>query len=260
MTATAAVILAGGPGTRLGALGARMPKTMLPVAGRPYLEYLATRLLAAGLCPLVVGIHHLADMIRGHFADEPRWADILLVPTGQRGTGADLLDCLAHVPTDAFVIWNGDTVVDLDLTALLEFAEQDTGRGAIVLTRRTGVPNEGAFYVADDGRVLASLEAAPAPAIPAGFAWRGSSTGVLLLRKALLARFSSGPPPSSLEQTILPRLISTQHLRAFDNGTRYFLDFGTPERLEQLARDTPAFLGDGRRCRHVPESSEGAER
>jgi NDP-sugar pyrophosphorylase family protein len=32
MTPTAAVILAGGPGTRLGALGTKMPKTMLPVA------------------------------------------------------------------------------------------------------------------------------------------------------------------------------------------------------------------------------------
>ena len=52
---------------------------------------------------------------------------------------------------------------------------------------------------------------------------------------ALLARFSSSSPlPSSLEKTVLPCLISAQHLRAFDNGTRYFLDFGTPEGVAQL--------------------------
>ncbi|WP_370651781.1 NTP transferase domain-containing protein [Frankia sp. Cj3] len=42
---TGAIVLAAGPGTRLGDLGARMPKTMLPVAGRPYLEHLVCRLL-----------------------------------------------------------------------------------------------------------------------------------------------------------------------------------------------------------------------
>ena len=245
MTATAAVVLASGPGTRLGELGARMPKTMLPVAGRPYLEHLATRLLSGGLRPVVVAVHHLAGTIRDHFADQPRWANLVLVTTGQRGTGADLLDCLPHVPTDAFVVCNGDTVVDLDPAALLAFAAHDPDRGVIVLTRRVGVPNEGAFYVAADGTVLASLEADPAPAIPAQFAWQGSSTGVVLLTKPLLGRSGpSPPPPSSLEKTLLPSLISTRHLRAFDNGTRYFLDFGTPEGLEQLGRGAlPLFAG-----------------
>jgi NDP-sugar pyrophosphorylase family protein len=220
-----------------------MPKTMLPLAGRPYLEHLAMRLLDAGLRPVVVAVHHLAEMIHGHFADQPRWADLIFVTTKQAGTGADLLDCLPQVPTDAFVVWNGDTVVDLDAAALLAFAGQDPDRGVIVLTRRTDVPNQGAFYVADDGIVLASLEANPAPAIPSRFAWRGSSTGVLLLTKPLLARFAASSPPSSLEQTALPCLISTRHLRAFDNGRRYFLDFGTPQGLAQLARDAPSLLG-----------------
>jgi D-glycero-D-manno-heptose 1,7-bisphosphate phosphatase len=241
VTATAAVILAGGPGTRLGELGARMPKTMLPVAGRPYLEHLATQLLGAGLRPVVVAVHHLAGMIRDYFADQRRWADLVFVMTRQRGTGADLLGCLAHVPTDAFLVWNGDTVVDLDVAALLAFAGQDPDRGVVVLTRRAGVPNQGAFYVADDGIVLASMEAARPSTIPSRFAWRGSSTGVLLLTKPLLVRFNaSSSPPSSLEKTILPRLVSTRQLRAFDNGTRYFLDFGTPDGLAQLAQDAPS--------------------
>jgi len=86
-------------------------------------------------------------------------------------------------------------------------------------------------------------EGATAAAIPTRFAWQGSSTGVLLLTKPLLARFrSSSAPPSSLEKTILPGLVTTRHLRAFHNGTRYFLDFGTPERLTQLGRDAPSLF------------------
>jgi len=241
MIGVGAVVLAGGPGTRLGELGAVTPKTMLPVAGRPYLEHLASRLLAAGVRPVVVGVHHLADMIVSHFADHDRWPDLVFVTTGQGGTGADLLDCLPHIPTDSFIVWNGDTVVSVDLTALLAHARQETSRGVIVLTRRHDVPNRGAFYVADDGTVLASMEAMPTPAAPRRHAWRGSSTGVLVLRRSLLERFRPSPP-ASLEHTILPALITTGHLHAYDNGTNYFLDFGTPERLAQLHRDAPSLF------------------
>jgi mannose-1-phosphate guanylyltransferase len=238
---TACVVMAAGPGTRLGELGARVPKTMIQVAGRPYLEHLSALLLKAGLRPVVVAVHHRAEMIRDHFGRDPRWSDIAFVSAPQRGSGADLLDCLPHVPTDAFVIWNGDTVVDLDIRALLAFHEEEPERGVMVVTRRAGVPNEGAIYVADDGTVLASLEAVPAQARPRVFAWRASSTGVLLLRKSLLAGFSS-TIPLSLEKTVLPALVAGRALRAFDNGTRYFLDFGTPERLEQLNRDQFVYL------------------
>jgi mannose-1-phosphate guanylyltransferase len=233
---TAAVVLAGGPGTRLGELGVRMPKTMIEVAGRPYLEHLAARLLDAGLRPVVIAMHHHEDMIRDHFVHGRRWVDLALVHTGQHGTGADLLHCLPHVPADAFVVWNGDTVVDLDLSAVLSIADGDPERGMIVLTRLSGVPNEGAFYVADDGVVLASLEAVRPHAVPETFGWRGSSTGVLLLRKSLLASFSPAPQ-LSLEATVLPGLVMSRQLRAFDNGARYFLDFGTPAGLKRLIRD-----------------------
>jgi NDP-sugar pyrophosphorylase family protein len=232
----AALVLAAGPGTRLGQLGARVPKTMIHIGGRPYLEHLAVQLLSAGLRPVVVAIHHHAEMIWNHFGRDPQWSDMTLVFTGQRGTGADLLDCLTRVPTDAFVVWNGDTIVDLDLGALLAFHEKEPERGVIVLTRRAGVPNEGAYYVADEGAVLASLEAIPGRAMPTEFAWRGSSTGVLLLPKPLLTGFHSASS-LSLEKTILPALVGHRSLRAFDNGTRYFLDFGTPAGLEQLNRD-----------------------
>lgn len=234
---TGAVVLAAGPGTRLGELGGRMPKAMIEVAGRPYLEHLAGRLLAAGLRPVVVAVHHHEEMIRDHFRGDRRWTDLVFVRTGQRGTGADLLDCLPNVPTVNFVVWNGDTVVDLDLAALLAFAAEDPDRGAIVLTRRSGVPNEGAFYVAHDGIVLASLEASPPRGVQGeAFAWRGSSTGVLLLRRSLLP-MSSPTARLSLEGTILPGQVAERRMRAFDNGARYFLDFGTPMALEQLNRD-----------------------
>lgn len=228
-----AIVLAAGPGSRLNELGARMPKAMIPVDGRPYLEHLVGRLLGARLCPVIVAVHHHADMILAHFNGHPYGQNLRFVHTKQRGTGADLLTCLDVLPTPTFIVWNGDTIVDLDLPALLRRGERATGSAVIVLTRRGGVPNEGAWYVDAGGTVLASREAIPAPATPPDYAWRGSSTGVLLLRRSLLATYRPADAPD-LYTTILPSLIARRRMRAFDNGTRYFLDFGTPQGLAQI--------------------------
>jgi mannose-1-phosphate guanylyltransferase len=234
-----AVVLAAGPGTRLGDLGARMPKTMVPVAGRPYLEHLVGRLRGAGIRPVVVAVNHHADMIRDHFSDRLSSADLLFVRTSQRGTGADLLECLGALPTAAFVVWNGDTIVDLDLPGLLNYGDQTPGNGVIVLTRCPSVPNQDAWYVAADGTVLASLEAVPPPPRPTDHAWCGSSTGVLLLTKSLLAAYRPDEAPD-LYATTLPSLISQRRLKAYDNGIRYFLDFGTPQALAEIDHDQVA--------------------
>lgn len=230
---TGAIVLAAGPGTRLGDLGARMPKTMLPVAGRPYLEHLVCRLLGAGLRPVVVAVHHHEDMIREHFNGELSRAGLLFVHTNQRGTGSDLLECLGSVPTDVFMVWNGDTIVELDVPDLLSHGERAEGSAVIVLTRRLDAPNNGAWYV-DAGRtVVASLEAVPKPAAPVDFTWRGSSTGVLLLSKSLLSAYQPGQAPD-LYSSILPVLIARRKLKAYDNGRRYFIDFGTPQNLARI--------------------------
>lgn len=230
---TGAVVLAAGPGSRLGELGTRMPKAMIPVAGRPYLEHLVGRLLGAGLRPVVVAVHHHANMIYDHFSGYRYLHDLRFVYTGQRGTGSDLLECLDELASDVFVVWNGDTIVDLDLLDLLRHGEEVAENGSIVLTRRPGVPNQNAWYVNADGIVLSTLEAVPKPQAPSVYAWRGSSTGVLRLTKPLLAGYQVGRAPD-LYTTILPSLIRQGRLRAYDNETRYFLDFGTPQNLTRI--------------------------
>jgi mannose-1-phosphate guanylyltransferase len=234
---TAAVVLAAGPGSRLGDLGARMPKTMVPVAGRPYLEHLAGRLLGAGIRPVVVAIHHHARTILDHFDRRPM-PGLRFVRTEQRGTCADLVQCLDALPDTPFLVWNGDTIVDLDLPDLLASARLGAGCGTIVLTRRAGVPNPDAWFVGADGVVLATLEAPGTPA-PTTFAWRGSSSGVLLLTKALLQPYCVGEVPD-LYAAVLPALIEQRLLLAYDNGLRYFLDFGTPTAMAQIDHEQVA--------------------
>jgi mannose-1-phosphate guanylyltransferase len=235
---TGAVVLAAGPGTRLGLLGARVAKTMIPVAGRPFLEHLAGRLLSAGLYPVVVAVNHHADTIVRHFADHPLSYGLQFVHTDQRGTGADLGQCLSALHTPDFVVWNGDTIADIDLTKFCARARAQKSRAVIALTRRTDVPNRGAWFVRDDGTISATLEARLRPPPPTDHTWRGSSTGIVHLNKEqLLNRF--GPTlPAGLYSEILPALATDRLLYAFDNGHRYFIDFGTRAALVRLDHTT----------------------
>ena len=68
-----AMVLAAGFGTRLGELTREIPKPMLPIEGRPMLEYVIEQLRRHGFDDLVVNLHYRPEMIRSHFGDGRRW-------------------------------------------------------------------------------------------------------------------------------------------------------------------------------------------
>jgi len=172
-------------------------------------------------------------MIIDHFDGHAVSSELRFVCTDQRGTGADLIQCLDAVPDSAFIVWNGDTILDLDIADLLAYGENKHRSAVIVLTRQPDAPNHDAWYVDADGTVRATLEAAHPQSPPLAYAWRGSSTGTLLLNKSHLVRYRNSAI-TDLYSAILPALIYGRILTAYDNGTRYFLDFGTPQALARI--------------------------
>jgi MurNAc alpha-1-phosphate uridylyltransferase len=64
-----AVILAAGKGTRLWPLTEHTPKPLLPVGGRPLLEWMIQRVKEAGIEDVLLVTNYLEDQIKGHFGD-----------------------------------------------------------------------------------------------------------------------------------------------------------------------------------------------
>ena len=123
-----AMIFAAGLGTRLKPLTDTMPKALVPVCGKPLLQYQLEKLMAAGFTDIVINVHHFADMIEEWCQQNPMRCRILfsderekLLETGGGIKHAAPLLCDAQ---DGFLIHNVDILSNVDLSAF-----QDAGRG-----------------------------------------------------------------------------------------------------------------------------------
>jgi len=67
-----AVVLAGGLGTRMRPRSERVPKSMLEVAGRPFIDWQLERIAASGMTEVVLCIAHLGEAIRAYVGDGAR--------------------------------------------------------------------------------------------------------------------------------------------------------------------------------------------
>ncbi len=106
-----AVLLAAGLGSRLLPLTRDIPKCLVPIHGKPLLEYWLDLLGNAGLAPLVVNTHHHAEMVRG-FISTNRWRDQITIvhEDSLLGTGGTLLANKNLVDKGSFMVVHADNL------------------------------------------------------------------------------------------------------------------------------------------------------
>ena len=122
---TKALLLAGGLGTRLRPLTETVPKCLIPVAGKPMLDYWYDALEAAGISDVLLNTHHLRDQVVNHInaANAARslsiteaWEPQLLGSAGTLAANRGFGD-----GADEIVIIYADNLSDVDLSALVAF-------------------------------------------------------------------------------------------------------------------------------------------
>ncbi len=225
------VILAGGLGTRLQALTRTVPKPMVEVAGRPFLERQVGSLVAQGFSRLLLLVGHLAEPILDHFRDGSEFGAEIRYSreSGPLGTGGALR--LAHpMLEDRFLLLYGDSFLPEPIGPIARSFEQMSDGGLMTVYRDdhrlTGVaPN---LAIDSAGRVIRYQKGGD------GKGLQYIDAGLLGLRSRFLEWL---PPdrPASLESDFYPLLIARTQLMAWKTQDP-FCDIGTPARLER-ARD-----------------------
>lgn len=118
----AALILAGGRGTRLRSVIGDLPKPMVSVAGRPILERLVLHLVGSGISDIWISVGDRAEVIEGHFGDGEGFGCRIRYVREQEplGTAGPLRELLRVAALDApLVVLNGDLVTSFSVSGML---------------------------------------------------------------------------------------------------------------------------------------------
>jgi NDP-sugar pyrophosphorylase family protein len=129
------MILAAGFGTRLRPLTNTIPKALVPVAGRPLIEYGLLFLKSQGIEEVVINLHHLGEKIRTALGDGSMYGlRITYSPEDPLlETGGGIKKAQSFLDSDTFVVLNCDTIIDLDLNALVTAHHQTRATATLVL-------------------------------------------------------------------------------------------------------------------------------
>src|SRR3954454_21285916 len=173
-----AMVLAAGLGVRMRPLTDRMPKPLVPVAGRPLLDHVLDRLAEAGVREAVVNVHYLPDQIIDHVASRAQphvtisdERDVVL------GTGGGVVKALPLLGDAPFFHVNADTLwIDGVRSNLARLAEAfDPERMDILLlmaptTTSIGYSGRGDYGMLPDGALRKRKEKEIVPFVYAGAA------------------------------------------------------------------------------------------
>jgi NDP-sugar pyrophosphorylase family protein len=134
--------MAGGQGKRLMPLTESRPKPMVDIGGKPLLEIILERCIAAGFRDFYISVNYLKHHIIDHFEDGSKWNVSIryleeLEPLGTAGP----LRLLPERPDVAVLVMNGDVLSSLDLAGLLRFhGDNEASATMCVRTHETQIP------------------------------------------------------------------------------------------------------------------------
>ncbi len=217
------VVLAGGLGTRLRGIITDRPKPMAPINGRPFLEHLLRALRAQGFTRALLCVGYKGEMIAAHFGDGAALGMDIAYAREQGDALLGTAGALRHAAQrleSTFMLVNGDTFVDGDLTALVS---GHAAGGATVTMGLVRVPDAGRFGAVALGADGAITRFAEKSSAAEGLI----NAGVYVIDKTVLAEFPDRSP-LSLERDIFPALAAQGRLRGAILGGA-MIDIGTPE-------------------------------
>ena len=129
----AVVVLAAGQGTRVRPLTKDLPKPMIPILGRPVMEYLIEHLARHGITEIMVNVAYNHHKIEQYFGDGHRWGvqigysyegvrdhgEVIPKPLGSAGGMRRIQDFSGFFDETTLVLC-GDALIDLDITAAVD--------------------------------------------------------------------------------------------------------------------------------------------
>ncbi len=225
-----AVILAGGIGTRLRPLTNTVPKPMVNVNGRPFLEYNIELLKKNDITDVLLLTGYLGDVIEQHFKDGREFGVNITYSKEIEPLGVSGALCLAYPKLeDSFLLLYGDNFVLLDFDDFIRFYKQSKKPAVAVSYQYKNEEDRGDDYhhnlcVDEMGYITQYQQRGIQGATHA-------EGGAMILRKEIITDLSQ-EHSNALGEVLFPDLIQRKELITYVSENRFY-DIGTPERLKK---------------------------
>lgn len=224
-----ALLLAAGLGTRLRPLTETVPKCLVPILGKPLLEYWFDLLFPSGLFDrALVNTSYLPDIVRAHMAASP-WRDRvdMIHETELLGTGGTVLANADYFGTEAFMVAHADNLTKFDVAAFVQrHRDRPAGTDITMMTFTTDTPQSCGIIECDDRGIVRKFHEKVAN--PPGNA---ANAAVYIFEPSVLDFLRGlGRPVIDLSTEVLPHYLG--RMCTFHNGV-YHRDIGT---LDSLAK------------------------
>ncbi|HYO50834.1 MAG TPA: NDP-sugar synthase [Chloroflexia bacterium] len=230
-----ALILAGGEGTRLRPLTANTPKPLIPLVNRPFLDHVLNLLRTHGINDVVIAMAYLSANFEQAYGDGSHLGMRLTYVHEDEplGTGGAIKNAQATLDTDdAFLVFNGDILTDLDLSDMLRLHRDSGSVGTISLTHVDDPSAYGVVDMDDMGRIQRFTEKPKREEATSNWI----NAGTYILEPSTLDYIPKGTH-YMVEHGLFPTLLGEgKPLYGYRTGA-YWMDIGTPAKYMQAHAD-----------------------
>jgi mannose-1-phosphate guanylyltransferase len=228
-----AVILVGGEGTRLRPLTCNTPKAIVPILNRPFLEHLLDYLKRHGVNDAILAMGYLTDPIQNCLGDGSQLGVRLtyLVEESPLGTAGAVKHAESYLD-GPFIVFNGDIITEIDLTAMVKWHKEVKPKVSIALTPVDNPTIYGVVETDAGGMVQCFVEKPSWDKVTTNMI----NAGIYILEPEVLAHIPASTP-SMFENYLFPRLLEMGEPILGYPSDAYWIDIGTPEKYLKANHD-----------------------
>ncbi|MCL2242950.1 MAG: HAD-IIIA family hydrolase [Treponema sp.] len=224
--------MAGGKGTRAASIASDIPKPMIPVCGKPILEYQIDCLIKNKLTDIIIVVGHLGNHIKEHFTDGSRFNCNIsyYTETEPLGTAGALFKI--NNLSDNFILLNGDVILDMNFKRMISFHKEKKADVTLAVHPNSH-PFDSALIISDtNNKITGWINRED----ERSYYKNTVNAGVHILSLNFLKKCTQPKVKIDLDRDILKPNILTSEIYAYCTP-EYIKDMGTPERYAQVTTD-----------------------
>ncbi len=225
-----AVILCGGAGTRLRPLTLNKQKALLPIQGKPILEYLVELFRKYEVKEIYFAIGYLGEQVKEYFGDGSEFGikAYYIEEPAPLGT-AGCLGLIKEALKEPFFMSNGDELKDINLKDMQMFHKENDAAATIALVEVEDPSSYGVARMEGD-KIVEFVEKPKKEEAPS----RLINSGLYIINPEVVSTIPDGF--AMMEKDVFPRLASENKLYGFKFKGQWF-DTGTFERMEKAEKE-----------------------